>query len=1105
MSLFDVDVNEMESRIRPQADNWIQTYGTIDCGLELMRDAWQRLAHVFSIEQEHLIELDSMTKAYHGPRFKLNILRKHPVNLLVVERGHLHRPDTMPKTERWEMLVANAEPSSRPIIILESWDGAASTWDTGPAGQSSRVRWEKLGYNTRMKLINATTIGGAIRQQRLMLTRIAKTSAARDMLWDDNKSTVSSHTLARPMSNLLTPEGLIGKQRYSTDINQNGIDSETEPMPPYQAWIRTRRGVRRLRLDELARGLGMEKSQVEKVTRKLSPAILQRTTSTFHWEYLSIGLATTGAIKCPRKTPVVNENQKDAISMSTVPTILPCEGRPPYHWAPPDLRIGSHWYKHRLINLMIAANTYNDSYHKLRQGIQMLNVHRRNYTPTHPDPKELQILWWEFPPEHWNDLREGSSMNFLAPPPAGLTPNGEMNDEQRLIAGEFVDELLALKVLKEPPSNCNTVCNAPLFILPKEGQPGQWRCIANLLEGGQNSVVGNDPVFLPRVSHILTRLYTGGYSAIVDASKCFYQFSTRPEERKYLGMIHPITGKIYEYCGLPMGAGNSPALGSRYGLAFVRLLKARFKIFQGQPKANCWWSGFTMGGSYDPLQGYGHVLIGTNGKPCVQIWVFVDDFLIHGPDYESTATALTLFLDTAVTVGLLCHPGKLTPPQQEVKYCGFLLNTSGVPRQIMQTGKRERALAMTEYILESPIEKVFSRLALAVVAGVLESLVDGTPHRFGHTHLRHTHSLVHPPGMGSGALPYYTTTTVPTIVRTELKWWSFTLRHQSERTSHSARSATLVPTWGDGSGTGTGGTLGLPEQPLHMWLGKWSPVVYKFSSNWKELRTLLLTMQQLKREHAALISDTTIFYFTDNSTTYWIAAAGSSKWEKLHSLITEIKLIEQELRCSLQVIHVPGLLMIQQGTDGLSRGVWMSPLHHTVSQDVYTRAVFDPVPYCSLLAQQYVTQFCSNEVWVYQPWDQPWDTRQCLSRLTVWFPPPELARQAIAFMLETWVECPLTTSALFFIPRILLSAWRGLSRHLVELDCIRPHLTNLVCPPTLPIPIIVLHLPRHTRMYSTPRMDSSTPSYITRWHREQATHMRGLPPRLLPETTSKSY
>jgi hypothetical protein len=260
---------------------------------------------------------------------------------------------------------------------------------------------------------------------------------------------------------------------------------------------------------------------------------------------LSTGLTTMAEIQLLKAT------SKETYSTKVTERYQPMslnkieEDHPKYHWEPPDLSVGGQWYKHRLINLMIASNIYEDSYHKLRQGIQMLNVHRKNYTPTHPEPKELQILWWEFPPEHWNDLRDGSSMNFLQPPPAGLTPNGDMTDEQRQIAGEFVDELVALRVLQEPPPGQSTISNAPLFILPKEGQPGQWRCIANLLEGGQNSVVGNDPVFLPRVSHILPQLYTGGYSAVVDASKFFNQFSTCPTERKYLGMIHPITGRIY--------------------------------------------------------------------------------------------------------------------------------------------------------------------------------------------------------------------------------------------------------------------------------------------------------------------------------------------------------------------------------------------------------------------------------------------------------------------------------------------------------------------------------------------------------------------------------
>jgi hypothetical protein len=89
--------------------------------------------------------------------------------------------------------------------------------------------------------------------------------------------------------------------------------------------------------------------------------------------------------------------------------------------------------------------------------------------------------------------------------------------------------------------------------------------------------------------------------------------------------------------------------------------------------------------------------------------------------------------------------------------------------------------------------------------------------------------------------------------------------------------------------------------------------------------------------------------------------------------------------------------------------------------------------------------------------------------LLVWFPPPEVARQIISFVLETWVKKPVTTSALFFIPQTVPAFWRGLSRHLVELDTIFPHLVTLRLPPLLPIPIIVLYLPAH--QHSLPTRD----------------------------------
>jgi hypothetical protein len=49
--------------------------------------------------------------------------------------------------------------------------------------------------------------------------------------------------------------------------------------------------------------------------------------------------------------------------------------------------------------------------------------------------------------------------------------------------------------------------------------------------GGQNEHIGKDPTHVARAHGILERLYTGGWSAIVDVSKFFHNFPTLPSDR----------------------------------------------------------------------------------------------------------------------------------------------------------------------------------------------------------------------------------------------------------------------------------------------------------------------------------------------------------------------------------------------------------------------------------------------------------------------------------------------------------------------------------------------------------------------------------------------
>jgi hypothetical protein len=174
----------------------------------------------------------------------------------------------------------------------------------------------------------------------------------------------------------------------------------------------------------------------------------------------------------------------------------------------------------------------------------------------------------------------------------------------------------------------------------------------------------------------------------------------------------------------------------------------------------------------------------------------------------------------------------------------------------------------------------------------------------------------------------------------------------------------------------------------------------------------------------------------------------------------------------------------------------MSALQGLEDSGRLTWAVFEPLYFDPCLVDSYTRTYHLAPQYIYCDWNSIWDASKCFDWLSVWFPPPEIARQVLTFMLETWAERPLTTPSLFFIPRTVPTFWWGLSRRLVELPTIYPHLTPLRYPPLLPIPIVVLYLPPHERSLSTKdRLAWPAVPANAFWHRQQAAMLRGLSPK----------
>ena len=195
------------------------------------------------------------------------------------------------------------------------------SWEYGPAGKSSRVRWQNRGYQTRIKRVDAQNVGGAIVQPRLLVVRIQE-----PLIWKWRE--INDSPQKRAMSNLLTPPGLIHlrQRQYYQKVEGRVAESNSDPMPSTPGrWIRTEKGIRRLLPEEVGRGIGIPKEW------SINPALLTsrhliESTSVYHWEYLAQCLSASFDLS----TRVNNVSRMD--EEETYPTPVPAEEAP---WAPP--------------------------------------------------------------------------------------------------------------------------------------------------------------------------------------------------------------------------------------------------------------------------------------------------------------------------------------------------------------------------------------------------------------------------------------------------------------------------------------------------------------------------------------------------------------------------------------------------------------------------------------------------------------------------------------------------------------------------------------------------------------------------------------------------
>ena len=122
---------------------------------------------------------------------------------------------------------------------------------------------------------------------------------------------------------------------------------------------------------------------------------------------------------------------------------------------------------------------------------------------------------------------------------------------------------------------------------------------------------------------------------------------------------------------------------------------------------------------------------------------------------------------------------------------------------------------------------------------------------------------------------------------------------------------------GDASGNGFGGVLQIGNT-INFQYGQWSSEISEKSSNYRELRNLVETLEGLYLKMK--LSNCEVCLLTDNIVADYAFYKGSSSSRRLFELILQLRRLEIERSLIIHLIHISGKRMIDSGVDGLLRG-----------------------------------------------------------------------------------------------------------------------------------------------------------------------------------------
>lgn len=226
--------------------------------------------------------------------------------------------------------------------------------------------------------------------------------------------------------------------------------------------------------------------------------------------------------------------------------------------------------------------------------------------------------------------------------------------------------------------------------------------------------------------------------------------------------------------------------------------------------------------------------------------------------------------------------------------------------------------------------------------------------------------------------------------------------------------------FGDASGTGFGSSL-LVHKTIHFTYGQWVASNSRESSNFRELQNLVNAIKEAHGE--GLLNKTELFVFTDNITAESAFFKGTSSSRKLFDLILDLRKLQMDTGMIIHMIHVSGLRMISQGTDGLSRGSSLEGIMRGSPFLSYVPLHLSALERQGDTLKEWILSWFSgrDEPLILSPKD--WFTRGHHHSTCIWIPPPAAADVALEQLAYSIHKRP-SHIHLMLVPRLLTSRWR---------------------------------------------------------------------------------